>query len=304
MRRQTFGQHGRRGTAIAASAAVLCLGGFLTGCGDRAGGDGYTAVGAAATGPAKAPSGAVAPTGEVTLVPLDGSGRPRGSGAGASEGASPPASPAPRTRRPAVRTVVRAVREPPVARRVPGRPEALRAPRADRVAPERAARRRTGPAADPARPAGPRGRRVPRAPPAPRPRPRPAPRLPPGPPSSRPARLCARQRTNGGARRSPSSSATPGLTRAVGDRHLHHARHRRAGDRLGGPGIDSAAARAHRRGSGAEDDVHRVRGRLAGTPGHACRDPGRHRRLEVTGDCAMTGGPVSRARARRPRPAR
>nr|WSW67979.1 hypothetical protein OG461_18245 [Streptomyces sp. NBC_00995] len=93
MRRQTFGQHGRRGTAIAASAAVLCLGGFLTGCGDRAGGDGYTAVGAAATGPAKAPSGAVAPTGEVTLVPLDGSGRPRGSGAGASEGASPPASP-------------------------------------------------------------------------------------------------------------------------------------------------------------------------------------------------------------------
>ncbi|TXS36789.1 hypothetical protein [Streptomyces sp. OR43] len=93
MRRQTCGRSGRRGAVIAASAAVLCLGGALTGCGDRAGGDGYTAVGAAATGPAKAPSGAVAPSGKVTLVPLDGAGRPGGSGAGESSGASPSSSP-------------------------------------------------------------------------------------------------------------------------------------------------------------------------------------------------------------------
>ncbi|MEU9951198.1 hypothetical protein [Streptomyces sp. NPDC047939] len=93
MRRQTFGRSGRRGTVIAASAAVLCLGGALAGCGDRAGGDGYTAVGAAATGPAKAPSGAVAPSGKVTLVPLDGAGRPSGSGAGKPSGASPSPSP-------------------------------------------------------------------------------------------------------------------------------------------------------------------------------------------------------------------
>ncbi|MFJ6434648.1 hypothetical protein [Streptomyces sp. NPDC091416] len=93
MRRQTFGRSGRRGTAITASAAVLCLGGALAGCGDRAGGDGYTAVGAAATGPAKAPSGAVAPSGKVTLVPLDGSGRPGGGGAGDSSGA--PHTPSP-----------------------------------------------------------------------------------------------------------------------------------------------------------------------------------------------------------------
>lgn len=93
MRRQTFGRSGRRGTVIAASAAVLCLGGALTGCGNQAGGDGYTAVGAAATGPAKAPSGAVAPSGKVTLVPLDGAGRPSGSGAGEPSGASPSSSP-------------------------------------------------------------------------------------------------------------------------------------------------------------------------------------------------------------------
>ncbi|MEU9089015.1 hypothetical protein ACIOEW_14160 [Streptomyces sp. NPDC087901] len=79
MRRQTFGRPGRRGTAIAASAAVLCLGGVLAGCGDQAGGDGYVAVGAAGAGPARTPTGAVAPTGKVTLVPLDGK---RGGGGG------------------------------------------------------------------------------------------------------------------------------------------------------------------------------------------------------------------------------
>ncbi|MBO0917313.1 hypothetical protein [Streptomyces laculatispora] len=95
MRRQTFGPPGRRGTVIAASAAVLCLGGVLAGCGDGTGGDGYTAVGAAQAAPGKAPSGAVAPSGKVTLVPLDGDerGDERGggdrSGAGRRGGSSP-----------------------------------------------------------------------------------------------------------------------------------------------------------------------------------------------------------------------
>ncbi|WP_308294488.1 hypothetical protein [Streptomyces sp. RKAG290] len=73
MRRQTFVRTGRRGTVIAASAAVLCLGGALAACGAGAdGGDGYVAVGAAGARPQKAPTGAVAPTGKVTLIPLDG----------------------------------------------------------------------------------------------------------------------------------------------------------------------------------------------------------------------------------------
>ncbi|MFJ6466141.1 hypothetical protein ACIQM0_34820 [Streptomyces sp. NPDC091387] len=97
MRRQTFGPHGRRGTVIAASAAVLCLGATLTGCGNGTGGDGYTAVGAARSAPAKAPPGAVAPSGKVTLVPLDGDGRGGGGGKGdaGSDGGRGGASPAP-----------------------------------------------------------------------------------------------------------------------------------------------------------------------------------------------------------------
>ncbi|NED79059.1 hypothetical protein G3I76_02980, partial [Streptomyces sp. SID11233] len=90
MRRQTFGPHGRRGTVIAASAAVLCLAGTLAGCGDGTGGDGYTAVGAVQADPGRTPSGAVAPSGKVTLVPLDGDRRGSGDGAGSSGGAGRP----------------------------------------------------------------------------------------------------------------------------------------------------------------------------------------------------------------------
>ncbi|MFJ2418312.1 hypothetical protein [Streptomyces brevispora] len=87
MRRQTFGPPGRRGTVIAASAAVLCLGGTLAGCGDgTGGGNGYTAVGAAQAAPGKAPSGAVAPSGKVTLVPLDRNGDRAGNGDGDEHG--------------------------------------------------------------------------------------------------------------------------------------------------------------------------------------------------------------------------
>ncbi|MEU2406008.1 hypothetical protein ABZ609_17070 [Streptomyces rubiginosohelvolus] len=87
MRRQTYGSTGRRGTAIAASAAALCLGtGLLSGCGSGPG-DGYTAVGAAA-GSSKPPSDG-APSGDVTLTPLDGSGGGSGGGTSPSGGTAP-----------------------------------------------------------------------------------------------------------------------------------------------------------------------------------------------------------------------
>ncbi|MGQ4712057.1 hypothetical protein ACUN22_00055 [Streptomyces anulatus] len=80
MRRQTFGSTGRRGTAIAASAAALCLGGgLLAACGSGPGDDGYVAVGAAADGGDRSAGGDGKPSGKVTLVPLDGNG---GSGSG------------------------------------------------------------------------------------------------------------------------------------------------------------------------------------------------------------------------------
>ncbi|MFF2227889.1 hypothetical protein ACFVV7_31745 [Streptomyces globisporus] len=100
MRRQTYGSTGRRGTAIAASAAALCLGtGLLSGCGSGPD-DGYTAVGAAA-GSSKPPSDA-APSGGVTLTPLDGNGSGSegaggegrgGGGATPGSGTSPGAGP-------------------------------------------------------------------------------------------------------------------------------------------------------------------------------------------------------------------
>ncbi|WP_329339218.1 hypothetical protein OG252_26540 [Streptomyces sp. NBC_01352] len=61
--------HGRRGALLGASAAVVCLGAVLAGCGGGGGG-GYVATGAAG-GPPRGAGTAVAPTGEVTLVPLD-----------------------------------------------------------------------------------------------------------------------------------------------------------------------------------------------------------------------------------------
>ncbi|MET8326801.1 hypothetical protein [Streptomyces sp. NPDC005181] len=89
MRRQTWGSTGRRGTVFVASAAVLCLGGALAACGAGADeGDGYVAVGAVGTGPEKAPMGAVAPSGKVTLIPLDGTGSDSGAGAEPKPGSS------------------------------------------------------------------------------------------------------------------------------------------------------------------------------------------------------------------------
>ncbi|AZQ35890.1 hypothetical protein EJ357_22385 [Streptomyces cyaneochromogenes] len=63
--------HGRRCALIGASAAVVCLGGVLAACGGGGGGEGYVATGAAG-GPPRVSGPAARPTGEVTLVPLDG----------------------------------------------------------------------------------------------------------------------------------------------------------------------------------------------------------------------------------------
>ncbi|SCF95952.1 hypothetical protein [Streptomyces sp. Ncost-T10-10d] len=89
MRRQIRNSTGRRGTVIAASAAVLCLGGALAACGGGTADDGYVAVGAAGAGPERTPSGAVAPSGKVTLVPLDRGGKGGGSAGDRADGGGP-----------------------------------------------------------------------------------------------------------------------------------------------------------------------------------------------------------------------
>ncbi|MFE1364809.1 hypothetical protein ACFW84_11265 [Streptomyces anulatus] len=98
MRRQTFGSTGRRGSAIAASAAALCLGGgLLAACGSGPGDDGYVAVGAAADGGDRSAGGDGKPSGKVTLVPLDGNGGGSGErgpgGRGSGNPSSAPSSP-------------------------------------------------------------------------------------------------------------------------------------------------------------------------------------------------------------------
>ncbi|QLH22797.1 hypothetical protein [Streptomyces sp. Rer75] len=98
---------GRRGTAIASSAAALCLGALLSGC--AGGGEGHVATGAAGPGDGRAPTKAVPPEGGVDLVPLDqdddpgargrtdGRGGPGGTpgaaGTDEASGASPTAGP-------------------------------------------------------------------------------------------------------------------------------------------------------------------------------------------------------------------
>ncbi|MFD0167404.1 hypothetical protein ACFVJH_25155 [Streptomyces decoyicus] len=77
----------RRTTTVAsASAAVLCLGVLLAGCGSAAG-QGYVAVGAAGPADGRAPTRAVPPEDGVELTPLDGDGGRRGgSGSGSGDG--------------------------------------------------------------------------------------------------------------------------------------------------------------------------------------------------------------------------
>ncbi|WP_256338995.1 hypothetical protein [Streptomyces sp. 2224.1] len=76
----------RTTTVAAASAAVLCLGSLLTGCGSAAD-QGYAAVGAAGPSDDRAPSRAVPPEDGVELTPLDGDGgRADGDGHGGDRG--------------------------------------------------------------------------------------------------------------------------------------------------------------------------------------------------------------------------
>ncbi|WP_435604702.1 hypothetical protein [Streptomyces sp. bgisy130] len=82
----------RRTTTVAsASAAVLCLGALLTGCGSAAGA-GHAAVGAAGPADGRVPTQAVPPRDGVELTPLDGdrgearNGGKDGSGGGTESG--------------------------------------------------------------------------------------------------------------------------------------------------------------------------------------------------------------------------
>lgn len=68
------------------SAAVLCLGGALAACGSGGSGGGYAAVGAADGSP-RASGAVVAPSGEVSLAPLDGTAD-GGSNTAGSKGSS------------------------------------------------------------------------------------------------------------------------------------------------------------------------------------------------------------------------
>ncbi|MFD9465800.1 hypothetical protein [Streptomyces sp. NPDC060027] len=72
---------GRRGALVGASAAVLCLGGALAACASDGRGGGYVAVGAAGGSP-RASGAAVAPSGEVSLVPLHGAAADASNAAG------------------------------------------------------------------------------------------------------------------------------------------------------------------------------------------------------------------------------
>ncbi|MFD9589933.1 hypothetical protein ACFWBM_35185 [Streptomyces sp. NPDC059980] len=76
---------GRRGALWGASAAVLCLGGVLAACGSGGAGGGYVAVGPGG-GPPGGSGAAVAPSDDVSLVPLDGSGKRDSGAAGAKSG--------------------------------------------------------------------------------------------------------------------------------------------------------------------------------------------------------------------------
>jgi len=84
---------------IGASAAVVCLGAALAACGGGGRGEGYVATGVVGGAP-EASARAAAPTGGVTLVPLDGGPEKRDSPApGSSSGNAPetavPTSPDP-----------------------------------------------------------------------------------------------------------------------------------------------------------------------------------------------------------------
>ncbi|MEU4272277.1 hypothetical protein [Streptomyces sp. NPDC026092] len=71
------------------TVVALCLGGALTACGSGSDDEGYAAVGAGSS-----PKGPIAPSGSVTLIPLDGSPSPSPSTSGTTSSTT---SPSPRT---------------------------------------------------------------------------------------------------------------------------------------------------------------------------------------------------------------
>lgn len=75
---------------MSTSAAVLCLGGLLAACGSGGSDGGYAAVGAADGSP-RASGAVVAPSGEVSLAPLDGS-NPTDDRGGSGSGKEPSAT--------------------------------------------------------------------------------------------------------------------------------------------------------------------------------------------------------------------
>ncbi|GAA3796108.1 hypothetical protein GCM10022403_032460 [Streptomyces coacervatus] len=85
---RTTWTRGRRGTLIGASAAVVCLGAALAACGGD-GREGYVATGSVGGAPQTSGT-AAAPTGGVTLVPLDGGPENGGSSAGSGNAVSGP----------------------------------------------------------------------------------------------------------------------------------------------------------------------------------------------------------------------
>ncbi|QIP85707.1 hypothetical protein GLX30_18565 [Streptomyces sp. Tu 2975] len=77
----------RRRTGPGIVALALCLGGALTACGGS--GESDVALGAAGSGPDRAPTAAVPPQGKVSLAPLDGNEGPAGDGATGAAGKAP-----------------------------------------------------------------------------------------------------------------------------------------------------------------------------------------------------------------------
>ncbi|MER7176790.1 hypothetical protein [Streptomyces mesophilus] len=75
----------RRGMAVAASAAVVCLGTLLAACGSGTSDDGYVAVGAAGAGPSDRVE-PVEPTEDVEFVPLDENGDEKPSSGSSKKG--------------------------------------------------------------------------------------------------------------------------------------------------------------------------------------------------------------------------
>jgi len=89
LRTRTTWTRGRRGAVVGVSAAVVCLGGVLAACGGGGDGEGYVAVGSAGDTP-RASGTAVAPTGDVSLVPLDEASASEGAARGSQAPQAPP----------------------------------------------------------------------------------------------------------------------------------------------------------------------------------------------------------------------